>query len=374
MRRAASVQGTVTAVLGAAVLSVALPSDAGAQRDPRIQQMPPPPQQQQRGFFRIPLLDRIFGVPSRTWGEPPPQRMDQMQRQPAGAAPQQRRPVENRPPPRPKVEPKHFVGIIGDGMAEALASGLEDALYDRPEIALVRKTDPQRGLLDEEPETWAATVRAFVASAKVDVVVVSLGNLDQHPMPEGDAAHAFRSARWNQLYAARADEVLIALAERRLPIVWLGLPPVENEKEMAGNAHINEILRQRVIGLGGVFLDVWEGFVDDDGNYAAVGHALDGREVRLRLSDGIGFTEAGARKYAHYAETEIRRLFPPEGQGGDDKLVLGADASVHVLTSPPRTPGATLLSAELPGIPRAVSASRPVPAGRADDFRWPAGE
>lgn len=332
------------------------------QRPPPSVRVPPVPQT----GFRIPFLDRLFGGSGQVLTP---------QQQPSGAtvaapsAQPERTAVQ---PPRPKVEPKYFVAVAGDELAEALAGGLEEALSDRPDIAVIRSVTAGKGIIGRDP-SMAQSLREFIGSRKkVDAVIVATGLGDQAPLSEGKAEHAFRTTRWNQIFAMRVDEVLIALTERRLPVVWLGLPPVADEERAGGNAHINEILRQRLIGFGASFHDVWAGFVDDEEAFAAVGPSLDGRNVRLRLADGVGFTRSGARKYAHYAEIEIRRLFPL-GKGGEDAGVIAkaSDPSIHVITAAPRTAGATLLSADLPAIPRGRgSGDGPAPTGRADDFRW----
>ena len=41
------------------------------------------------------------------------------------------------------------------------------------------------------------------------------------------------------------------------------------------------------------------------------GPDFEGQTRRLRTSDGVHFTKAGARKLAHYLEREIRRVMPP---------------------------------------------------------------
>ncbi|WP_188411319.1 SGNH/GDSL hydrolase family protein [Agaricicola taiwanensis] len=338
------------------------PPVRGRQLPPQVQAPP------QRQGFRIPFLDRLFGGGNREVQVP--------QRVPAsagrtGVAPRAAAPAQ---PPKPKVEPKYFVAVVGDDYATAAADGLEEALEDRPDIAIVRKIAPGRGIAAGDP-ALAASLRTLLGGGeKINAVVLAIGRQDQRPIEDGNAEVAFRSARWNQLFATRIDEALIALTERRLPVVWLGLPPVADEKESAGNAHINELLRQRLIGFGASFHDVWDGFIDENEMFATTGPALDGSKVRLRLQDGVGFTRAGARKFAHNAELHIRRLFPADTPG---EAVANSpdmeDVSIHILTSAPRTPGATLLDANLPAIARGTEgAHSPAPLGRADDFRWQA--
>lgn len=375
------------ALLAGCLLATAAPTPALAQairqaepgeviylRPPTRGQRQPPPQvvvPPQSGF-RIPFLERLFGGGPREVYVPP---------QPRGAV---GRPVQGGSQrasgaaaaaavqaPKPVVEPKYFVAVVGDEFASAAADGLEEALSDRPDIAVIRKTDDNRGLaMGGEPGLPGAIRSMLAADPKISAVVMAVGEQDQRPMTDARAEVPFRSARWNQLYATRIDEVLIALTERRLPVIWLGLPPVEDAASSVGNAHINELLRQRLIGFGASFHDVWDGFVDESEAFAVSGPGLDGRNTRLRLQDGVGFTKTGARKYAHYAEIEIRRLFPIDKVGAA-VAETPEDVSIHVLTSAPRTPGATLLDAGLPArprVPEAVSAA--VPQGRADDFRW----
>jgi len=53
---------------------------------------------------------------------------------------------------------------------------------------------------------------------------------------------------------------------------------------------------------GIVYVDVWDGFVDEDGRFAQSGPDFEGQTRRLRAGDGVHFTQAGARKLAHFVE------------------------------------------------------------------------
>src|SRR4029077_505929 len=69
-------------------------------------------------------------------------------------------------------------------------------------------------------------------------------------------------------------------------------------------------------------VDIWDGFVDENGNFVNQGPDFEGQTRRLRAGDGVHFTKAGARKLAHYVEREIRRVM----------LARGAPAATPVLT------------------------------------------
>lgn len=58
---------------------------------------------------------------------------------------------------------------------------------------------------------------------------------------------------------------------------------------------------------GIVYIDVWDGFVDENGKYSNYGPDYEGQTRRLRSSDGVFFTKYGALKLAHYVERDLRR-------------------------------------------------------------------
>jgi hypothetical protein len=191
-------------------------------------------------------------------------------------------------------------------------------------------------------------------------------------------------------------------------------------------AAINDLVRERVTRAGATYVDVWPGFVDDRNRYTATGPDLEGQNAKLRTSDGVHFTHAGARKLAHFADVELKRMMGTAGPATPDQPVAAVSATpgpgldgatrlddtaaidrqitamlpslpeppgipalpvkplagpVVPLGRPETSPGGSLLS----GRPRDGDASgtvervlqRGAPAtpqpGRADDFRWPGG-
>ncbi len=211
-------------------------------------------------------------------------------------------------------------------------------------------------------------------------------------------------------------------------MVWVGEPPMKSETLSADITSLNEIFRDRVQRAGGVYVDIWPAFVGEDNRYAANGPDLEGQQARLRTSDGVHFTQAGARKAAHFADVEIKRLIEattgapslpdavtplgpeaPAAPAGEAKL--DDDAAIDrlitaMLPSLPEPPGIPALPVKpaagpvLPltrndvapggqlvtGRPRIdrdtgytlerslVRGAAPTPQpGRADDFRWPRG-
>ena len=105
------------------------------------------------------------------------------------------RPVDSsRAPPAAKRDTpaERNVLVLGDGMADWLAYGLEDALSDTPELGVIRRHKTVSGLIKYqpkgEPSDWASAAKGILASEKPDVIVVMLGLNDRVPIREPEKA------------------------------------------------------------------------------------------------------------------------------------------------------------------------------------------
>src|SRR5262249_58597761 len=77
--------------------------------------------------------------------------------------------------------------VMGDANADWLASGLEEAFSDDPEIGVVRKHRTESGLVRYDPRRdgeWPQMVREIIAAEKPDLVVMMIGNNDRQSIRE----------------------------------------------------------------------------------------------------------------------------------------------------------------------------------------------
>jgi len=94
------------------------------------------------------------------------------------------------PPPekRDNIVPERNVLVLGDGMADLLAYGLEDAYAEQPDMGVIRKAKNTSGLIKYQPKgdpaDWAAAAKGILATEKPDVVVVMLGLNDRVSLRE----------------------------------------------------------------------------------------------------------------------------------------------------------------------------------------------
>ncbi len=336
---------------------------------------------------------------------------------------------EDQPDPN---KPITSIVVMGGSMGDWLAYGLEDAFSDSSNVEIVRKTQPRSGLLRYKYKSdldWWHVAREELARQKANFVVMMLGVLDRQNIREsdveqevekeaaknaqgqqnaaavqkddkakeakekrGNAVIEFRSDEWAKVYTRRIDTTIAALKSRGVPVFWVGLPSIRGTRSTADAVYLNNLFRARAQRAGIVYIDVWDGFVDDGGKYSSYGPDLEGQTRRLRSGDGVFFTKYGARKLAHYVEREIRRYmtnrvttltFPtgPFGPvpGGAKSTVRPVAGPVLPLTTITTTSDVLLGGAGMRPARTDATASRVLvkgdainaPPGRADDFSWP---
>ena len=206
----------------------------------------------------------------------------------------------------------------------------------------------------------------------------------------------FQTEAWQAAYVRRIDATIAALKSANVPVFWVGLPPQRDAAPAADAVYLNELYRTRAERAGIVYVDIWDGFVDEAGRYVLQGPDFEGQIRRLRSGDGVYFTRAGARKLAHYVEREILRSLLSRADAG---RVAGAGAGgaaarragrARVRSPGPVVPLTAVDRRRQRAARRRPGAARPgtirwrpacwcsgepitAPAGRADNFAWPRG-
>jgi len=92
------------------------------------------------------------------------------------------------PPEKRDNAPERYVVVLGDGMADWLAYGLEDAYAEQPDMGVSRRIKTNSGLIKYqpkgEPADWAAAAKGILAAERADAIVIMLGLNDRLPLRE----------------------------------------------------------------------------------------------------------------------------------------------------------------------------------------------
>jgi len=273
------------------------------------------------------ILELLFGSPKRKAEEPQP-----TIRKPSTTVRKKKpaRTVVTAPEPAAveKLPDAKVVLVVGDFIGGSLGDGLITAFEATPGIRVERRTNGSSGMVRDDYYDWPAALPGLIAETNPTLVVVSMGANDRQQMTVAGNSEKFRSEAWTKEYEAR----IAALArEGGRPLLWMGMPPFQSSALTADMTTLNTLYRAGVEKAGGEFVDIWDGFVDEDGKFVISGSDINGQQVRLRGSDGINFTKAGKRKLAFYVEKEIRRLLGDAATGPG----LQSDLKDLVVTAPP---------------------------------------
>jgi hypothetical protein len=272
---------------------------------------------------RIGLLNRLFGQREVQRVEQAPAiikrpvvKERQRKKRPARA------PVEGAAAPQAaevsKRSDARTVLVIGDFLAGGLAEGLTTALTENAGVKVVDRSSGSSGFVRLDFHNWATEIDQLITSERPAAVIVMIGANDRQQMTIGGEREAVRSEAWNKEYARRADDLAKAVAARKVPLLWVGAPPFKSSKMMLDMMAFNEVYRTAATAAGGEYIDIWDGFVDENGAYIANGPDLNGQPARLRANDGINLARPGKRKIAFFAEKPLYKVL------GQDPVAPGS--------------------------------------------------
>ncbi|MDX7952493.1 hypothetical protein P7D22_15090, partial [Lichenihabitans sp. Uapishka_5] len=322
---------------------------------------------------------------------------------PAPAAVARSQPVRRTPPAAPP-KPDVVVAVFGDDFALSAARGLNDT--DSPDGVrqVLDRSDDAVGVVATDAAAWDKAIEeARTQAGRLDAAVIMLGSNDTTTLADPQGVKLLPgSPAWRQSYGDRVARLADRFRDKHVPLIWLGLPIVRDATQAQLYAAINEVVQDRAVREGAAFVDSWQPFADENGDFSPTGPDVNGRPTTLRWSNGWNFTRAGAKKLASFLLPELKRLrdrarssrelaaVPQQNTDVFDQA-LSIDVNAQILREAglpvpgptiPAKPGPVLTLTAVPSsedghLVSIAAASSPLQAtagqhaGRTDDFAWP---
>ncbi|MEM9278985.1 MAG: SGNH family hydrolase, partial [Pseudomonadota bacterium] len=216
-------------------------------------------------------------------------------------------------PPKPAVvvvkkEDAAKILVVGDFMAGGLASGLERLYAGNANFVIVNRTNPASGIVRDDVVDWPVRVAKLIEEEKPIAILSLIGMNDRQQMRLPNGRVEKLSDAWKTEYAKRVTSIAASGQAAKIPVIWVGLPPVNSNRMNTDYLAFNETFRSISESIGGSFVDVWDGFTNAEGKFVSAGPDINGQIVRLRGAKGIGMTRAGKAKLAFFADKELRRI------------------------------------------------------------------
>ncbi len=310
---------------------------------------------------------------------------------PAPAAPVVKAPsITILEPAKPIVEKSPTatrLAVLGDTLASDLAGAMDRAHAEDPNMVVTGYAASSSGFVRDDYFDWNERLAGLIADNAFDIAVVIIGINDRQSIGDDKSL----SDPWKAEYSARLTRFLDQMRAAGKPVIWVGLPPMSKSSYSAAMAQISSLQRLAAFSAGAEFVDIYERFVDEDGDYSSYGPDLNGQQVQVRKSDGIHFTKAGADKLAYYVDQSLKRFYrggtvslevadplagtdvehmlrPPLQGLGQMRLLELAGAVVSLTNTAPKA--AKLVEAKTPVAGLGFNADQLLlaPAGRADAF------
>jgi hypothetical protein len=381
----ATLRIVLTAFLAAVITLGCLPNMAEAQERPRRN-----------------LFDMLFGTrepdyPDQPMEQPPPRRKVQSRKRPT---PPPRQPVAQpeTPPPAEKLSDAKTILVVGDFLASGLATGLEDAFSTSPGVVVQSRGNVASGLVRQDYYNWPQQLPGMIDQLKPAMVVVMIGANDRQQMIGDGLNEKYGTDPWFLAYEERVQQFAKLVTSRHIPLLWVGLPSFGSDQLTASAVKLNQIYQSQTTSVGGEFIDIWDGFTDQNGEFIVTGSDINGQQVRLRTADGVNLTAAGKRKVAFYLEKSARRILGDQASPDITRLdtnnplpaqqanLPGTEPEKITRTQPmslsdPDLDGGSQLLGSNPAPAATTSSPRdllvekglmdPAPVGRVDDYRLP---
>ena len=151
-----------------------------------------------------------------------------------------------------KLPDAKVVLVVGDFLASGLAEGLADSFAQNAAIRILDRSKGSSGLVREDVFDWPKEIAAMIDAEKPAAIVVMLGSNDRQQMLVGGKRETFNSEGWVDAYENRAAALATAIGSKKIPFVWVSMPPFKSSKMSSDMLAFNGIYKAALGSNGGV--------------------------------------------------------------------------------------------------------------------------
>lgn len=214
------------------------------------------------------------------------------------------------PPAKPRPAPSGTLAslatgdevfLVGDSLMQGVAPHLANSLRKRYQIKTVNLSKQSTGLAYPGFFNWPKTVTdTLAANPNIRLMIVFMGPNDPWDMPQGKGKPflRFKSPEWEAIYRSRIDAILEQARQRKVQVIWVGPPNMEQPRLSTAMAYLSGLYQERTALFGQHYVSAnpFLGYPDEQFAYAV--QTPEGQRVKVRGDDGIHFTITGQKMIA----------------------------------------------------------------------------
>jgi hypothetical protein len=186
--------------------------------------------------------------------------------------------------------------LAGDSMMQGIAPlFMRDIMRLHPDWQVQDLSRQSTGLTLRSYFDWPVRIADEMDAQSLTMVVIFLGPNDPWDILVDGRRHSFPSPGWALNYALRVDEVLASAVQRRVRVIWVGLPSMQDGRIRDAAVLQNHIFHARAAQWGTDYLATEPLIGALSEPFQKFKLKENGQRVNLRANDGIHLTPSGQR-------------------------------------------------------------------------------
>jgi hypothetical protein len=204
--------------------------------------------------------------------------------------------------------------LMGDSLANSTATALVPLAEQVPGIILMNHGKVSSNLSNPVFTDWFAEVDTILEAHQFHTILLMLGANAAQSISVENREVLWDTPEWNLIYRERAAKLIEKLKAHTERVFWVGIPPMLNRGYRERMERQNQIIREICTAQGIFFLPIDTVMGDQNGKYTDY-KTLEGRQIKLRLSDNIHYSPAGADLLSRHLLNELYPDLPlPPGR------------------------------------------------------------
>jgi hypothetical protein len=189
--------------------------------------------------------------------------------------------------------------IGGDSLAGSFGPALGDMVGATGIVKTQIDYKVSSGLWSNDIRDWSSRATEQMTSDDPEVVVFMIGTNDTPVVNKVDANND-GTPDWEVSYRAKVDHMMDTfVGTTHRTVLWLGAPPLGTDQNSAA-IDLDHLMQAEASKRGPdvAYVDTYKLFEDENGDFSQRILDENGKEIYARISDGVHFSEEGAKYLA----------------------------------------------------------------------------
>ena len=205
--------------------------------------------------------------------------------------------------------------ILGDSMAATdFGRELQKKLRRRSQTQCYRKGKSSTGLARPDFYDWMSEGTRQIRKTKPNVVIVIVGGNDGQDLIDKERKKRrifWQGKKWETAYSERITNFITLLQEPDRHVIWLELPAMDRKRLEKKLRLIREVQKETIETMGDHvhYVRTEQHFYEPSGKLIRkISDPKSRKKVLLRQEDGVHFSLAGSKYFAHRVFLQVDEL------------------------------------------------------------------